>query len=79
MIHPHAEYMALGSTSASRQAAYRALVDDGLTAEDIAAIRKSTGGNLPYGSESFVDRLETSSGRATRPKPRGRPPKRRPD
>lgn len=77
MIEPHGEYMALGSTPVSRQAAYRALVSEGLTADEIAAIRKSAGSNRPYGSYDFMDVLEASTGRSMRPAPRGRPRSRR--
>lgn len=76
LIQPHAEYMALGSTSKARQSAYRSLIAEGLQASDIAAIRQAAASNVPYGSEEFVASLESSFKRSMRVRPRGRPRKR---
>lgn len=73
MHSEHAEFLALGSSSVERQAAYRELfrahVDDDL----ITDIRASVNKGLALGSERFKDEIERLLGRRVRPGQMGRP------
>jgi REP-associated tyrosine transposase len=70
LVSPHPEMLALGSESRSRHTAYRALVEDGLDASLLDAIREATNGGYPLGSDSFKSTLMLPVGRKI---DRGRP------
>jgi putative transposase len=53
LITPHPEYVALGAYTESRQAAYRALVDQGLEPVLLHVIRDATNAGYPLASEAF--------------------------
>ena len=70
MLSPHAEFFALGNDLATRQAAYRALVEEPLGSTMLEAIRDATNGGYPLVSEAFKTRIPRA--RAERGQP-GRP------
>ena len=71
-ISPHAEYLALASEARARQIVYRALLDQGLDAQALDAIRGATYGGFPLGSEKFKESLPMPRGRTLAPARPGR-------
>lgn len=63
MVTPHEEYLALGTESSSRLAAYGRLIEDALDASLLAQIREATNGGYALGSETFQSALSVSLGR----------------
>ena len=79
LVAPHAQYLALGRTHASRREAYRALFRDDLDPSVVQDIRDATNGNFALGNARFLKRAETILGRrVSRGRP-GRPPNTRPE
>lgn len=74
-LRDHRTYLALGATSARRQAAYGKLIGKRLAADFIAALRAATNGGWALGSDAFKRRLADAGGRRVVPLPRGRPRK----
>ena len=74
-ITDHALYWALGNTPFDREAAYRALVDLGLSEQEIATLSQATLKGWALGSEKFKARLERQANRRVSPAKRGRPAK----
>jgi len=69
-IEPHAEYLTLGRNPDRRHAAYRSLFHEALDDAQLTAIRAALKSNLPYGSDAFIDELESRLGMRLR---RGKP------
>ena len=69
LITPHAEYVALGLTEASRIAAYQGLVQDREDAEIVAAMRESTETGFPLVGDSLKAELESQGVRIDRERP----------
>jgi putative transposase len=72
-LHPHSEYLRLGSTTSERQAAYLGMLTTGLSPSELAAIRGAINANSALGDEGFIAGVEARLGRTARPTPRGRP------
>lgn len=75
LIAPHVRYLALGTSAASRQSAYRALFTGPNDPTVLAAIRDATNGGWALGSEEFRSRV-SRYGRRAAPLPSGPPPAR---
>jgi putative transposase len=75
-ITDHPSYWRLGNTPFEREAAYKALAEQALTAEQIQAIQQGVMTGWTVGSEQFKDGLERQAQRRVRPALRGRPRKR---
>ena len=80
MWKPHPEYLALGTTQASRLLAYRKLVGEGLRSKLISEIRNAANTGLILGNERFRQEIEQLTGqrfhhlkRGPKPKPAPRP------
>lgn len=70
LLTPHGEYLALGSTAAGRQEAYRNLfVNDSVW----NLIRAATQQGVIVGDSRFSEMIEKRLGRKVVPQPRGRP------
>ncbi|MDP1934331.1 MAG: hypothetical protein Q8K47_05515 [Nitrosomonas sp.] len=73
LLTPHGEYLALGSTAAGRQEAYRNLF---VNEEDDSVwnlIRAATQQGVIAGDSRFSEMIEKRLGRKVVPQPRGRP------
>jgi putative transposase len=66
-------YWALGNTPFERDVAYRALLDQPMTAAQCQAIESSTQRGWAFGSGEFLARLDDATGRRVTANPRGRP------
>lgn len=73
LIIDHPLYWALGNTPFDREAAYKALIEQALTLEEINALSEATLKGWVLGSEKFKASLEKKAGRRIRPAKRGRP------
>lgn len=73
MLTPHAGYLALGKSPTDRASTYRQLLDEGLTAEQLQAIRRSTAQQRPFGSRLFTEMVEKTLGLPARIRGDGRP------
>lgn len=67
------EYWQQGNTPFEREAAWRALLAQGLPAARAQALRAAASGGWALGSDDFVAGLAQRLGRAVTPRPRGRP------
>jgi putative transposase len=72
-IKPHEEYLRLGSTVASRRAAYRELLAVPLPRERREEIDRATDGNFALGDEDFKQAVSMALGRRAYPGAPGRP------
>lgn len=79
LITPHATYLALGTSRTKRALAYRRLFDDVIASADIDAIRKNVNQGKVWGSDDFVSRVQSATGRRVRWTRPGRPPVKAPD
>lgn len=75
LITDHAVYWALGNTPFQREAAYKALCEQALTAAQIQLLEASLLKGWPLGSEAFKAALARKNTRQVLPARRGRPPK----
>lgn len=75
LVSDHSLYWALGNTPFEREAAYRALLDEGLTAAQEATISGALHKSWALGGAAFVAELEKDSERRLTPLQRGRPRK----
>lgn len=75
LITDHPIYWALGNTPFDREAAYRALMDQGLAQRDIEALTQATLKGWPLGSDGFKALLAKQANRRVNPAKRGRPQK----
>jgi putative transposase len=75
VITDHSLYWALGNTPFEREAAYKGLTDQGLTAEEVRILSEAAPKGWALGSEQFKVSLEKQVQRRVRPAKRGRPPR----
>lgn len=75
VITDHPLYWALGNTPFDREAAYRALMENGLTNNEVIALNEATLKGWPLGSEKFKKALANQVKRRVAPAKRGRPAK----
>jgi len=75
LITDHSLYWALGNTPFDREAAYKALVEQTLTTEEIDRINHATVKGWVLGTEKFQMALEKKTTRRIRPAKKGRPSK----
>lgn len=73
LITPHLLYRQLGADDGERQAAYCAVVQEPLDAEQLAAVRECTNKGWALGGERFQEKIERLTQRRTTPLPKGRP------
>lgn len=76
-VTEHPAFWALGNTPFERQAAYRKLLDQSLSATATLAISSAALNGWALGSESFVTMVSQRSGRRAERALPGRPPKKR--
>ena len=72
-VSDHSLYWALGNTPFQREAAYMALVEQGLGSDELDAINRAIQKGQPLGSEAFKAELEKTTRRQILPAKRGRP------
>lgn len=72
LVDPPA-FWQLGNTPFEREAAYRALLGQGLSAAQAQRLRDSALGGWAVGSPAFLARLAENTARPPQPRPRGRP------
>jgi len=70
------EYWQLGNTPFDREAAYAALLNRGLDEAEARRIEHAAANGWALGSAEFLAEMAAQLGRAMRPRPRGRPPRR---
>lgn len=75
LVTPHPNFLALGADPESRQAAYRELVKQAISDDDLAAIRLQLQRQHALGSERFRAAIEAQLGRSAGPVRIGRPRK----
>ncbi|HEV7856878.1 MAG TPA: transposase [Herminiimonas sp.] len=73
IITDHPLYWALGNTPFEREVAYKALAEQGVNEEDVAALTEATLKGWALGSEKFKSLLEKQTQRRVRKAKRGRP------
>ncbi|MGH6891534.1 MAG: transposase [Dongiaceae bacterium] len=73
LVSPHPLYRALGRSMAERQAAYRALFRERLSAAFLDDLRATTNGGWALGDAAFKRRIARAAKRRAEPLPRGRP------
>jgi putative transposase len=73
LLTDHALYWALGNTPFSREASYRALVDQAISAQEITELSAATLKGWALGSDKFKNRLEKQANRRVSRIKRGRP------
>ena len=71
LITPHKGYLALGATSADRQANYRCLFRGRMAERDLVAIRDATNRAWALGDDRFRRQIEAKTGRRAKPLGRG--------
>lgn len=75
LIHPHREYLALGSTPEERQASYRDLFAQAISDDRLKEIRDHVQQQRALGTNKFQATIEAELGRVARVRPQGRPQK----
>lgn len=75
VITDHPLYWALGNTPFEREAAYKASIEQGLSADEVAAVSDATLKGWALGSEQYKLSLEKQTQRRIRQVKRGRPPR----
>jgi putative transposase len=75
LVSEHPVYLSLASCPAERRAAYLELFQAPLEERKLAGIRQAINTDSGFGSEAFLDRVETELGRSARVPVRGRPAK----
>lgn len=73
LISEHPLYWALGNTPFSREAAYRGLIDQTISAKDATDLTDATLKGWAIGSEAFKNALEKETSQRVRPAKAGRP------
>lgn len=76
LVTPHPNFLALGPDADSRQAAYRELVMEAISDDDLTAIRLHLQRQHALGSDRFRTAIEAQLGRRAGPAKIGRPAKR---
>jgi putative transposase len=79
LLQPHAQYLALGTSAASRQAAYRDLFAEAIDVERLAEIRAYVQQQKALGTTRFQIEIEAAVGRSMLVGPAHRPRGRRDD
>lgn len=79
LVTEHPMYWALGNTPFEREAAYRELLEQGLSDEEVGALTASALKGWPLGSAGFLQGLAAQVDRPMAPRSRGRPRKRADD
>ena len=75
LVSDHPLFWALGNTPFQREAAYIALVDQGIAPDELERITSSLICSVPLGSQAFKEQLERTTQRQILPAKRGRPSK----
>jgi len=75
LITPHTVYSGLGTDTADRLEAYRALFRHELDDAAIADVRLALNQGQPFGNGRFLDTIERMTGQRREVRPRGRPRK----
>ena len=75
LVTEHPMYWALGNTPFEREAAYRELLEQGLSDEEVGALTVSALKGWPLGSAGFLQGLAAQIDRPMAPRSRGRPRK----
>lgn len=75
LITDHPVYWALGNTPFDREAAYRAMMEQGISQREIDVLTDAMRKGWPLGSESFKALLSKQVSRRVSPAKRGRPQK----
>ena len=73
LVTPHALFWTLGNTPFSREAAYAALVSQGIALEQQQEMTRATLGGWAMGDESFVEKLQKRTSRRVVQAKAGRP------
>ena len=73
VITDHAQFWGLGNTPFQREAAYIALVEQGIAADELASIAGAVQKGQPLGGQAFKLELERKTQRRILPAKRGRP------
>jgi len=73
LVSPHPAYLALGSDPAERGLAYRAWLEAGIPAEELAQLRSYAQQERALGDERFQRMVEITLGRRGKVQARGRP------
>ncbi len=73
LVTPHPQVWSLGNTPYAREAAYKELVQAGVSAVDTQALTNTALRSWALGDEVFLASLETSTQRRVRPGIKGRP------
>ena len=71
LVAPHPEYLRLGKSNETRQAAYRDLFKHYLSEKNITEIREATNKAWVLGNDRFKQRIQELLGRRVEPKARG--------
>lgn len=72
-ITPHRHYLELGNDDATRQYAYRTLINEALCPGEIDSLRAHTRQQKAWGSNRFQQQIEALTQRSAGLRPRGRP------
>jgi putative transposase len=75
LLSPHSQHLALGTTPALRQQAYRAFVDEAISDDELELIRQRLQRQHALGSDRFRTIVEAQLSRAAGPRKAGRPRK----
>ena len=75
LVSDHPLFWALGNTPFQREAAYIALVDQGIAPDELERITSALIRSVPLGSQAFKEQLERTTQRQILPAKRGRPAK----
>lgn len=75
LITEHGLYWSLGNTPFEREAAYRAMLEEGLGVQEIKELRDSFTRGWALGSSNFKNNLSKKTNRRVEPGKRGRPRK----
>lgn len=75
IVSPHAHYLALGHNDAERNTAYRHLLRESISDDDLQAIRDHVQQQRALGLPRFQTAIEAMNGRCASVRPRGRPPR----
>lgn len=73
LVTDHGLYWALANTPFAREAAYRRLVEQALTTDELLALHEATLKGRALGSDQFKAHLEQQTERRVRPAKKGRP------
>jgi putative transposase len=74
-VTPPAAWWSLGDTPFAREAAYRRLVQEGLSQQQVQRLREAALKGWPLGDAAFLAALQAQTGRRTEPARPGRPRK----